>query len=251
MFDKNRLTPDDPTYPDIDDINDAVRKVRSLVADELNAGSESLESALYESARCYLQAHVRRALMFLDGGAQALEAGYGLVTLTCARSLWESTACVHDFGKKLCAMMDEDDVVSATKFVHQRTFSTRFQVEQMNHDDFDYTAVNILKQIDALEKVIPAARRNYDQLSETVHPNAYGAHAYFELTREGGVARFSNTHKDRELYSLFASSAGLLSLVYRTYLDIDISFLALMERELGNRIKDYERRKALGLVKET
>lgn len=250
VFDKSRLSTEDPTYADIDDINDAIRKVRLLVSDEVKIGSESLDSAIYENAKCYLQAHVRRALMFLDGGSNALDAGFGLVTLACARSLWESAACVHDFSKRLCEMMDKDDVVGAATFIHQRTFATRFQVNLMNHDHFDYTAVNILKQIDALEKVVPGARRNYDQLSETVHPNAYGAHAYFEMEREGGIAKFSDTHKDRDHYSLFASSAGLLSLIYRAYRDIDVSFLRLMERELGSRIEDYERRKALGLTKE-
>ncbi len=118
MFDKSRLSPDNPTYADIDDINDAVRKVRSLVSEEVKVGSESLDSAIYENAKCYLQAQVRRALMFLDGGANALEAGFGLVTLACARSLWESVACVHDFTKRLCEMMDKDDVVGSATFIH-------------------------------------------------------------------------------------------------------------------------------------
>jgi hypothetical protein len=212
------------------------------------ARSGHLEFIIYGNAKSYLQSHIRRALMFLDGGAHAMEAGYGLITLACARSLYESAACIHDFCKRLCEMLDKDEVVSAAQFIQERTFSTRFEVEQINDGQFNYTAVNILKQIDALGKVVPGARRSYDQLSETVHPNAYGAHAYFETGRETGIATFSNSYKNDEIYPVLVASASLFALIRRSHMDIHISYIGLMERELGSRIEDYERRKALGLL---
>jgi hypothetical protein len=242
VFDKERLLPDNPLRADIDDVN-----IRALVTEQIKI-DDRLDIGLYGMARCYFQAHLRRALMFLDGGAQAMNAGYGLVTLACARSLYESVACIHDFSKRLCEMMDKDNVVEAVRFVHQRTYATRFEAKAMNNEEYDYTAVNILNQIDALQKLIPGVRRDYDQLSEAVHPNAQGAHAYFEISREDGIARFSNAQRNADLYALFASSACLLSLFRRVYWDLEISFLGLMERELGARIQDYENRKALGLA---
>jgi hypothetical protein len=247
VFDQDKLSSDNPLRADIDDVNDAIRNVRALVTDQIKV-DDRLDIGLYGMAQCYFQAHVRRALMFLDGGAQAMDAGHGLVTLSCARSLYESVACIHDFSKRLCQMMDKDDVVEAVRFVHQRTYATRFEAKQMNNEEYDYTAVSILKQIDALEKLIPGIRRDYDQLSEAVHPNAQGAHAYFEMSRENGIARFSNAQRNVDLYALFVSSASLLSIFRRVYFDLEVSFLGLMERELGARIQDYETRKALGLA---
>lgn len=245
MFDKDRLPVDNPFRAEIDDVNEAIRDVRLLLSDEIKVG-ERLDLHVYGMALCFFQSHLRRALMFLDGGSLAMEAGFGLVTLSCARSLYESAACIHDFSKQICEMMDNDDVVAAARFAHQRTFATRVEAKTMRSADFDYTAVNILKQIDALEKIVPNARRSYDLLSEAVHPNAQGAHAYFQTSQENGLAIFDNSPRNVELYSLFASSAALLSIFKSVYLDLQVSSLGLIERELTAGIQDYENRKTDG-----
>jgi hypothetical protein len=71
---------------------------------------------------------------------------------------------------------------------------------------YDYTAVNILKQIDALNKVVPNARRSYDQLSEIVHPNAFGSLYYFLQSGPGENVHFEKPHDER------SQSIGLLLL---------------------------------------
>jgi hypothetical protein len=98
--------------------------------------------------------------------------------------------------------------------------------------------------IEKLGKVVPGARRSYEQLSETVHPNAFGASMYFEISREGGKARFQNDFDRERLYSLLIGAASLFSLIHGDLLDIFRAFLSHRERDLTSRIEDYERRKS-------
>lgn len=91
MFEQSKMSPNDTMYEHIDDINRAIADVRSHLTHEIKLDPELSHMSVFVDAQRYLQAHVRRALMFLDGGLHALEGGYGLVALTCARSIYEST----------------------------------------------------------------------------------------------------------------------------------------------------------------
>ena len=113
----------------------------------------------------------------------------------------------------------------------------------MNTEAFDYTAVNILKQIDALDKVVPNARRDYDQLSEFAHPNAHGSVYYFMKVGIGDVVQFRTPDNRSSLMGLFLSAAWLFSVIYDDELRFTIKIAELMANELQRRLDEYEARK--------
>jgi len=182
MFDKTQISPETPMFEHIDSINQSVNRVRSALKDQVDMDPLDEISMIRGQAEIFFQAHLRRALAFLDGGKYALDAGHGLVALTAIRCLYESAACIHDFCNHVIKLIDAGNVPDAVRLAHQRSLAQRFEVKEKNTEMYDYTAVNILKQIDALDKVVPQARRDYDQLSEFVHPNAHGSVLYFIQT---------------------------------------------------------------------
>jgi hypothetical protein len=140
-------------------------------------------------------------------------------------------------------------VPDAVRLAHQRSLAQRFEVKAKNTDDYDYTAVNILKQIDALNKVVPQARRDYDQLSEFVHPNAHGSVLYFIQTGPDDVLNFSAPVDERTpILGLFLGGASLFGLVESDLWRFTSSILGLLERGLQAKIDDYEARKAAGTL---
>jgi hypothetical protein len=56
----------------------------------------------------------------------------------------------------------------------------------------DYTAVNVLTQIDRVSKHFPGFRKDYDYLSEKTHPNVLGALHHFWESGDYNLIWFSN-----------------------------------------------------------
>jgi hypothetical protein len=109
--------------------------------------------------------------------------------------------------------------------------------------------VNILKQIDALDKVVPYARRDYDQLSEFVHPNAHGSVYYFIQLAAGDTIGFGAPVGQRSpIMGLFLGGASLFSLIDSDLWRFTSSILGLVERGLQAKIDDYQARKAAGTL---
>ena len=73
----------------VDDINRAIANVRARLVGSIDTSNENWNFWVTSYAKRYLQAHIRRALMFLDGGMHALDGGYGLVGKHSKR--WESS----------------------------------------------------------------------------------------------------------------------------------------------------------------
>jgi hypothetical protein len=104
--------------------------------------------------------------------------------------------------------------------------------------------VNILKQIDALNKVVPGARRDYEQLSEFVHPNAHGAVYYFTQLGADNIVQFGTPTDGRtQTMGLFLAGASLFSLIDSDLWRFKSSMLGLLGDALQRKIDDYEARK--------
>jgi hypothetical protein len=247
MFDKTQISPDTAMFEYIEAINLYINRVRSALKDHVDMDPLDDVSMIRGQAEIFFQAHLRRALAFLDGGKYALDAGHGLVALTSIRCLYESAACIHDFCNQVIKLIDTGNMPDAVRLAHQRSLAQRFEVKEKNTDMYDYTAVNILKQIDALDKVVPQARRDYDQLSEFVHPNAHGTVYYFIQPADSDAIGFG-TPKDQHTRTLglFLSGASLFSLIDGDLWRFTASILGLVERGLQAKIDDYEARKAAG-----
>jgi hypothetical protein len=249
MFDKTQIPPDTAMFEHIDAINQSINRVRSALKDNVEMDPLDDVSMVRGQAEIFFQSHLRRALAFLDGGKHALDAGYGLLALTAIRCLYESAACIHDFCNHVIKLVDAGNVPDAVRLAHQRSLAQRFEVKAENTDDYDYTAVNILKQIDALNKVVPQARRDYDQLSEFVHPNAHGSVLYFIQTGPDDIVNFSAPVDERTpILGLFLGGASLFGLVESDLWRFTSSILGLLERGLQAKIDDYEARKAAGTL---
>jgi hypothetical protein len=244
MFDKSKLPTDCPMYEDIDQINRSVASMRSLLKGKVCFEADGDIPMLRSQVEIFFQAHLRRALMFLDGGKLALDTGYGLVTLTAVRCLYESAACVHDFCNQVIKHMDAGELTEAVRLAHQRAFAQRFEVKEMNTGTFDYTAVNILKQIDSMGRTVPGARRSYDQLSEIVHPNAFGALLYFMQSTDDGYVLFGTDADERtKLASMLLAGASLFSLIESDIWRFHTKVLDLVQKDLQAKIDDYDARK--------
>jgi hypothetical protein len=180
----------------------------------------------------------------LDGGKHALDSGHGLLAITSVRCLYESAACIHDFTNQVIKLIDAGNVPDAVRLAHTRSFARRFEVKKQNTHRYDYTAVNILNQIDAMCKVVPDARRSYEQLSEVVHPNAHGALFYFLQSGDDNSAHFSAPQDERtRVIGLLLAGASLFSLIQDDVLRFQMKMLELMANELQGRIDEYEARK--------
>jgi hypothetical protein len=104
--------------------------------------------------------------------------------------------------------------------------------------------VNILKQIDALNKVVPGARRDYERLSEFVHPNAHGAVYYFTQPGADNIVQFGTPTDGRtQTMGLFLAGASLFSLIDSDLWRFKSSMLGLLGDALQRKIDDYEARK--------
>lgn len=249
MFDKAQISPDTAMFDQIDAINLYIDRVRRTLKDSVDMDPLDDVSMIRGQAEVFFQAHIRRALAFLDGGKHALDAGHGLIALTAVRCLYESAACLHDFCNQVIKLIDADQVSDAVRLAHQRSLAQRFEVKKKNTELYDYTAVNILKQIDAMDKVVPHARRDYDQLSEFVHPNAHGSVYYFMQPTDDESIGFGLPEDERNrTMGLFLSAASLFSLIERDLWRFTASILGLVERGLQAKIDDYHARKASGLT---
>ena len=141
-------------------------------------------------------------------------------------------------------LIEAGNIPDAVRLGHLRSFSQRFEVKERNTEIYDYTAVNILTQIDALDKAVPNARRSYDQLSEIVHPNAHGALYYFLRSGEGECLRFGKPDDEKsQSIGFLLAGASLFSLIQDDLLRFQSKMLQLMANELQSRLDDYEARK--------
>ncbi|QIP05984.1 hypothetical protein [Bradyrhizobium symbiodeficiens] len=189
LFDHATFTDGNIDRETIDSANAIVDHVRSLLVDQIDTRGPTLGYTVAAYANSYFQAHMRRALEFLDGGMEELENGRALITAACARSILESVACFHDFCRRLTLILDEGDTVKALNFITGQAFATK--LTQLHDQDRSNVATNIVTQLDRLNKTVPGLREVYDQLSEVTHPNGLGAAAHFvHLDANTGVACF-------------------------------------------------------------
>jgi hypothetical protein len=214
MIDKSRIPEDTPMFEQIDAINRSITGVRSFLKQDVDISSIEDIPMIRSQVEIFFQAQLRRALAFLEGGQHALDAGQGLVALTTVRCLYESAACIHDFCNHVIKLLDSGNIAEAVRLAHQRSLAQRFEVKERNKELYDYTAVNILKQVDALDKVVFGARRDYDQLSEFVHPNAHGAAYYFMQSGPDNVVRFGTPADEySRIIGIFLVGASLFGLI--------------------------------------
>jgi hypothetical protein len=82
MFDKTEIPPYTPMFEYIDSINQSISRVRSALKDHVDMDPLDDISMIRGQAESFFQAHLRRALAFLNSGKSALEQrGHGCSTI--------------------------------------------------------------------------------------------------------------------------------------------------------------------------
>jgi hypothetical protein len=78
MFIKSDLPPDHELFEQVDDINRSIARVRSFLSENVGLGSIEDMPMLRTEVEIFFQAHLRRALAFLEGWKYAADAGHGI-----------------------------------------------------------------------------------------------------------------------------------------------------------------------------
>jgi hypothetical protein len=143
--------------------------------------------------RCYIQAHIRRCIEFLEAGHAEFYAGRSLVTYVCARSNLENIAAFCDFAGSLIPLLEAGDHDTILKFIDARAFWTKIPSFIQEYGE-TLSARSILTQVDKMNKKYPQFRQAYDHLSDFVHPNALGAVVHF-TSIDDGIAAFHDLGK--------------------------------------------------------
>lgn len=208
MFDRDNRPPEIPEVV-VDELNELIGRLRRWKVDRIVLPEPPLGLRVPNLVRSYLQSHVRRCLMFLDGGHAEWIAGRPLVTELCTRSIYENVATICDFTDKLKPMLEGGDYDAVEKHVTHAAFVTRVPSILAQHGA-EVKAPQILNQIDRMGKRYPQFRDAYDHLSDIVHPNGLGAVVYFSKI-EDGVVTFPEpcNEPDRPLHSLLLSGVLL------------------------------------------
>jgi hypothetical protein len=126
-------------------------------------------------SRIYIQTHLLRLLMFLEGGVHEHEQQRPLFAISAARSMYERIASFHDFSTQLCQKLDKCEFNEAAELLLGRAFATRLP-EHIDPDESN-KVVNVVTQVHRLSKSVAGFEDTYNRMSEFVHPNAYGSGA--------------------------------------------------------------------------
>jgi hypothetical protein len=186
LFDRNKPS-GEITSEVIDDANAVVERLRALRVPQIALPEPGTGLRAPTLVRCYLQAHLRRCLMFLEAGTAEVEAGRPLATELCTRAIYENIATICDFTDKMKALCEAADYSGVEQLVTKAAFVTRIPSFITQHGD-DVKAPQILNQIDKMNKRYANFREAYDHLSDIVHPNGMGAVIYFSTIADGCVA---------------------------------------------------------------
>jgi hypothetical protein len=179
LFDASKLSSFEIPADLITIANKGVDNLRDRLVDEIDTSCLLPGYVIRWSIQMFFQGHVRRSLMFIEGGHDAFLSGRGLVAYACARAIYETFACVFDFCDKVTEHIQSRNFEKAAAFIHGRKFSARMKdfisKDILETETIDNTAVNILTQIDRLSKSFTELKEEYDFLSERTHPNGLGS----------------------------------------------------------------------------
>ncbi|MFK4383104.1 hypothetical protein [Bradyrhizobium sp. USDA 223] len=168
-----------PEMPDniLSATNGAIERLQAKLLDTIVIGTPSKGLHAPALARSFIQAHLRRMLMFVEGGCAEFRAGRPLMTEMATRAIYENVASFCDYSTKLQALCEAGDYAGLADLTNKYAFATRLPA--LLDEGLKYRAPQILGQIDKMNKRLETYREAYDHLCEIVHPNGLGAVVYF------------------------------------------------------------------------
>jgi hypothetical protein len=205
--------------PEVDDdhleaINAVIARLRGKIVSQISLPGHVRGLRTLNLVRGYLQAHLRRMIMFVDGGHAEHIAGRPLMTELASRAIYENVANYCDFSEKLKPLCETMDYETIDDLVRKSSFTTRLPDLLAEHGK-DIAAPNILGQIDRMNRRYPDFRSAYDHLSEIVHPNGLGSVVYFARMSDTELTFFDKAAvPERAIESLISASFMLLFVDY-------------------------------------
>ena len=177
----------------IDAVNGALSRLRSRRLPSIEIVGRYLDSKLAWKVGTYREVLLYRIVALCGSLALNWNASNILGCCLSARALMETSALLLDFEHELRKATALSDLGAINDLVTNRHFATRDKEWLEMHPEA--TATNVLTLIDKLDKrLLPNARKVYDVLSESCHPNYLGHHAMFgTLDPETGVTAYSET----------------------------------------------------------
>lgn len=203
--------------PEMDDnhleiINSVVERLRRKIVPSIILRESPSDGRTPNLTRGYIQAHLRRIIMFVDGGHAEYLAGRPLMTEMASRAIYENIANFCDFSEKLKPLCDNLNHEAMESLVRSAAFTTRLPHLM---DESGSKAPNILSQIDKMKKRYAEFREAYDHLSEIVHPNGLGSIVYFARLSETELTFFDRAAvPERSIQSLISATFLLLFVDY-------------------------------------
>jgi hypothetical protein len=177
----------------IEAINESLDRLRIQRVASIEVTGPYLESKLAWKIATQNETILYRIVALGESLALLWNARYMLGCSLLARALMETSALLLDFERVLQAEISSQDLRAIDDLVTKRHFATRDKEWLTIHPETE--ATNILTLIDKLDKRhLPNARKVYDALSESCHPNYLGGHAMFgALDTETGTTVYSDT----------------------------------------------------------
>ena len=177
MFDEKQAPPEFPEEL-LAEVNTLIASLRSRLVDRIDLPEPPTGARLFNLVRAYLQAHLRRALTFLDGGYAEFKAGRPLMTDMATRAIYGSVANLCDFSDKLKPLCDKGDLDAIDQLATKSAFVTRIP-SFLEKYGAHLQSTNVITQVKQMGKRFPDFVSAYDHLSDVVHPNGLGAIVYF------------------------------------------------------------------------
>lgn len=179
-------------------------------------------------ALCCREAQIWRAEEFARAACDLLERGDFVAGVTVVRSLTESVASIWFLMEKIETQIKK----GLAPDIHEQLVTML-----MGHKDQPGLpdAINVLTMIDKVDKKLPGFRKNYDRMSEFVHPNWSGAlGAYGRRDPETLITHFERDAKKHDYGTRLALNSligalEMLEFAYNRILDLLPEFEGLLE----------------------
>jgi hypothetical protein len=185
MFERSQFPPE---FPDelCDEVNVRIDRLRARLVDRIDLPEPPTGTRLFNLIRAYLQAHLRRALIFLDGGYAEIKAGRPLMTEMATRAIFESVANLCHFADNLKPLCDKGDLDAIDALATKSAFVTRIP-SFLEKYGAEMQSTNVVIQVKHMAKRFPDFVGAYDHLSDVAHPNGLGSIIYFADIGDGVV----------------------------------------------------------------
>jgi hypothetical protein len=203
--------------PELDDdhlapINAVIARLRGKLVSQISLPGNARGLRTLNLVRGYLQAHLRRMIMLVDGGHAEFIAGRPLMTEMASRAIYENVANYCDFSEKLKPLCDTENYAAIDVLVRKSSFTARLPTLL---SEGDTPVPSILGKIDKMNKRYADFRSAYDHLSEIVHPNGLGSIVYFARMSQTELTFFDRAAvPERAIQSLISASFMLLFVDY-------------------------------------